>query len=69
MKRLFWSEGRLSWALVATVVFVTVSVLSLDLVWRTVEISFDTLLVYAVAANISAALVLTWLFVRFRRQP
>ena len=67
MKRLFWSDGHLSWAFVIAVVFVTVSLVGLDLVWRTVVIAFDTLLVYAVIANVSAALVLVVSFWALRR--
>jgi hypothetical protein len=67
MKRLFWSDGRLSWVFVIAVVFVTVSLVGLDLVWRTVVIPFDTLLVYAVIVNALAALVLTACYRWLRR--
>ena len=70
MKRFFWIDGRLSWPFVTAVVFCTVSLIGLDLVWRIVVIQFDTLMIFAVVANLVAALILVGLYFRFRgRQP
>lgn len=58
MMRLFWVDGRFGWPAIAALVFVTISALVLDLVWRFVVIPFDTLAIYAAAANVIAILLL-----------
>jgi hypothetical protein len=63
-----WRDGRLSWDVVGALVFVTVTVLATDLVWRFTRIQFETLTIYAVccvAAVLVAILALRW-FVRSR---
>lgn len=68
MKRHFWVEGRLSWPFVASVVFATVSLMGLDLVWRIVTIQFDTLLIYAIIVDALVAVLLTGTYSWFWRR-
>jgi len=44
MKQMLWVNGRLAWPVVATMVFISVSLLSLDFAWRIVIVPIETLL-------------------------
>jgi hypothetical protein len=66
-----WKDGRLSWGVIAVVVFLTLTVLAFDLAWRVVKIQFDTLVLYAVAVDAAAAVALAvviHLILRSRRR-
>ena len=58
MKQLFWVNGRLSWPFVIASVYLSLSLIVLDYVWRVVSISFDTLLIYATIADLAIAITL-----------
>ncbi|MGH7077930.1 MAG: hypothetical protein ACREFU_07495, partial [Acetobacteraceae bacterium] len=57
MLRLIWVEGILSWTVVGVVLFCSLSLIALDLAWRVLKIQFDTLLIYAFASDVTAAIV------------
>lgn len=67
MLRLIWVEGRLSWIVVGVVVFLSVSLIALDLAWRLLKIQFDTLLIYAFAIDVMAAIVVILIALAVRR--
>jgi hypothetical protein len=69
MTRALWTEGRLSWGVVAVVVFMTVSVLAFDLAWRFVTIQFDTLLIYAIVVDAAVAVALALVIRLLWRRP
>jgi hypothetical protein len=66
MMRLFWVDGRLSWLLVIFVVFLTLSLLILDFVWRSFDIAFETLLIYSVICEGAAVILLVLTYLQFR---
>ena len=68
MKRLLWVNGRLPWLLVASVVYLTVSALIVDYVWRVLVIQFDTLLLSAVVIDAAVAIGIVVLYYNFWRQ-
>ena len=68
LMRFCWVNGRLGWPLVISIVFVTLSALVLDYVWRTVIIPADKLFIYAAAIELTVMVLLValWTFVRPR---
>jgi hypothetical protein len=67
MKPMFWIDGRLPWPLVATICFLTLSLLALDFAWRVITIQFETLLIFAVLGNLVGLSVLLMVCLRLRR--
>jgi hypothetical protein len=57
MIRLIWIDGRLSWSLIGAVIFITLSIIILDIVWRMAKMPFYTLLIYAAAIDLATAVV------------
>jgi hypothetical protein len=55
MPRWLWTDGRLSWGVIAVVVFATVSVLAFDVAWRVARLPFDRLAIYALVIDAAAA--------------
>jgi hypothetical protein len=53
MIRLFWVDGRFSWALVVIVAYLSVVLLVVDYVWRVVVVEFDAFLLYALTIALS----------------
>lgn len=68
MKNWFWRDGRLGWPFVAAVVFLSVSLIALDLVWRFMQIAIEDLLLYAMLAEAGAALAIVLAY-RILRTP
>ena len=66
MTRLFWIDGRLSWPFVITVVFLTLSAVIIDFVWRSFVIPFETLLIYSVICEGAAVILLVGARFQFR---
>ena len=66
MTRLFWVDGRLSWPLVVTVGFLTLSAVIIDFVWRSFVIPFETLLIYSVICEGAAVILLVGACLQFR---
>jgi hypothetical protein len=62
MKRWVWMNGRLSWPFVIALVYLSVSLLLLDYIWRVIVIPFDTLLIYATVAVLGIATTLIALY-------
>jgi hypothetical protein len=52
MKGFFWTDGRLSWPVIAIMAYLTTSVVIADYLWRMVVIPFNSLLVYALATAV-----------------
>ena len=72
MPRWLWTDGRLSWGVVAVVAFVTLSILAFDVAWRVFRLQFDTLAIYAIVIDAAAAagvVLVARLLIRARRQP
>ena len=67
MTRLFWVDGRLSWPLVVTVGFLTLSAVIIDFVWRSLVVPFETLLIYSVICEGVAVILLVGACLQFRR--
>ena len=71
MRRWLWTDGRLSWSVIAVVVFVTLSILAFDVAWRVFRLQFGTLAIYALAIDAAAAVgvvLVARLLIRARRQ-
>jgi hypothetical protein len=58
MRRVLWRDGRLSWGVVGVIVFLTASLIAIDLAWRLIRLQFDTFLLYAGLIDLGAALAL-----------
>ena len=69
MRRFCWINGRLGWPLVISIVFVTLSALVLDYVWRTVVIPADKLFIYAAAIELTVIVLLAALWTFFQPRP
>lgn len=54
MIRRLWVDGRFSWTAIGALVFLTVSLLAFDFVWRIVQMRLETLLVYAALVDLAA---------------
>jgi hypothetical protein len=67
--RFFWVDGRLGWPPVIAVVFVTVSALVLDYVWRMFVIPSDRLIMYAVIIEVMLAIALIFVHRALGRRP
>lgn len=70
MPRWLWTDGRLSWGVIAVVVFLTLSILAFDIAWRVVRLQFDTLAIWAVVIDAAAAVgvvLVARLLIRARR--
>jgi hypothetical protein len=68
MKARVWVEGRLSWPLVAIIVFFAVSILAVDLAWRVLVMPFDRLLVSAGLIDALVAVLGIGLYFAVRRK-
>lgn len=68
MKRLIWTDGRLSWPLVSGIVFSSSSLVALDFVWRIVVLPIEDLLIYAILIDGTAAMLLIGIYVLVRRR-
>ena len=68
MKRLLCIDGRLPWPLVAAIVYLTLSAVVVDFVWRVYVVQFETLLLSAVAIDATVAIALIVLYYVFRRR-
>ena len=66
MIRLFWVDGRLSWPLVISVAFLTLSAVIIDFVWRSFVVPFETLLIYSVICEGVAIILLIGARLQFR---
>jgi hypothetical protein len=59
MTRLVWVNGRFGWPLIMALVFLTISMVAADFVWRLLVIPFEKLAAYAIAIDaLAAALVI-----------
>jgi len=67
MMRLVWRDGRFSWPFVVVVVYLTLSLLIVDFVWRRFVMPFETLLIYTVVGDSAVAILLIVACLRFRR--
>jgi hypothetical protein len=66
MMRSFWVDGRLSWPLVISVAFLTLSAVIIDFVWRSFVVPFETLLIYSVICEGVAIILLLGARFQFR---
>ena len=66
MTRLVWVGGRFSWLFVIVVAYMSLSLVATDYAWRNVTMPFETLFIYAIAANAAAILVLIGAYRLFR---
>jgi hypothetical protein len=64
MTRSIWKNSRFSWGVIGVVVFLTVSLIAIDVAWRIVRLQFDSFLIYSVLIDVVAA-VFVILVVRF----
>ena len=70
MPRWLWTDGRLSWGVIAVIIFLTLSILAFDIAWRVVRLQFDTLAIWAVVIDAAAAVgvvLVARLLIRARR--
>ena len=58
MKRFFWINGRLSWPLVISILYVTAALIIFDYVWRVAVIPFNALMIYALVTIVALAILL-----------
>jgi MYXO-CTERM domain-containing protein len=68
MKARVWVDGRLSWPLVAIIVFLAVSLVAVDLAWRVLVMPFDRLLVSAATIDGLVAVLGIGLYFALRRR-
>ncbi len=68
MIRWVWVDGRFTWPVIVTVVFLSISLVGFDLVWRLVKIQLRGLLLYAMLADAAAALAVAAICVFLRRR-
>ena len=55
MIRFIWSDGRLAWPLVFAIVLLTLSLLTIDLIWRTFRLPLESLLMLAALLELGLA--------------
>jgi len=67
MMRFVWFQERLAWPFVVFVVYVTLSLLIVDFVWRRFVMPFETLLISAVIGDVVVGVILVAMCVRFCR--
>ncbi len=58
MTRWIWVDGRFSWTFIIGTVLFTLSLIFIDLVWRTVVMPAETLLIGAVVLELGIACAL-----------
>ncbi|HEV2099458.1 MAG TPA: hypothetical protein VGR45_11120 [Stellaceae bacterium] len=56
MTRFVLVDGRFSWPFIGVVVFLTVSLVGFDFVWRLVKIPLISLVIYATLVDLATAL-------------
>jgi hypothetical protein len=61
-----WRDGRFAWPLVVFVVYMTLSLVIVDFVWRRFVMPFETLLIFSVLADGAVGVVLILMCLRFR---
>lgn len=62
MKSLFFIKGRLTWPPVVIVTFLATTDVALDVIWRTVSLSFESLMIWGgtfVVAGLSLILTIS----------
>lgn len=60
MMRLIWTDGRFSWGLIGTIIFITLSIIIFDFAWRLISAQFYTLLIYGAAIDLATAVVVVF---------
>jgi|KBSMisStandDraft_5_1062788.scaffolds.fasta_scaffold695858_2 hypothetical protein len=68
MIQIVWEKGRFSWPFVIGVIFVSVFVVVLDFVWRTVVVPVGELALYGSGAALAVAVGFLVLNLKIRRR-
>ena len=68
MIRLFWVDGRFSWAFVVIVAYLSAALIVIDYLWRVVVVEFDTFLLYALSVTVSLFALIVVLMLQYRKR-